>query len=403
MSSLVRNIIIKLKSETGPWGPYKGNKGNNNPDQKKPNNDQPKKDPEIDELLKRSQDFVRKIFNSDDQKNDFWQKKPNNPQSNSPWQNTKSLIGITILGLVVLWLSFGIYKVNSDENAIVLYFGKFHSIATPGLNYYIPKPFGQVIKKSVTAVNSEDFSYNASRGKKASLSKDLNSETLMLTGDENIVDIDFQVQWQISDIEDFVFNISEPNLTVRKAAESAMREVIARTPIVSALSDGKRQIEQDAKILLQEILDSYHSGVKVILVQMRRVDPPKQVIDAFRDVQTAKADKEREINQAQSYSNDIIPRARGEAAQILQQAEAYRSEVVANSEGQASRFIALYNQYSKAKNPTKKRIYLETMQKIYSNSNKIIIDKDAARSLVLPYSPINSISDLNKNKKEQKE
>jgi membrane protease subunit HflK len=213
----------------------------------------------------------------------------------------------------------------------------------------------------------------------------------MLTGDENIVDIEFQVQWQISDIKNFTFNIVEPNQSIRKSTESAMREIIARTPIASALSDGKSKIEQETKILLQEILDAYGAGIRVVLVQLRRVDPPAQVIDAFRDVQTAKADKEKEINQAQSYANDIIPRARGESAQAKEQAEAYEKEVVANAQGEAGRFNAVYNQYSKAKQVTKKRIYLETMEKIYRDMDKVFIDKSASKSGVVPYFPLNEI------------
>jgi len=199
------------------------------------------------------------------------------------------------------------------------------------------------------------------------------------------------VQWQIADIKDFIFNITDPNQSIRKSTESAMREIIARTPIASALSDGKSKIEQETKILLQEIIDSYGAGIRVVLVQLRRVDPPAQVIDAFRDVQTAKADKEKEINQAQSYANDIIPRARGEAAQAKEQAEAYEKEVVTNAQGEAGRFTAVYNQYSKAKQVTKKRIYLETMEKIYRDMDKVFIDKSAAKSGVVPYFPLNEI------------
>ena len=315
----------------------------------------------------------------------FNQDKVKNFKNNN---SNKSLIGLIALSILLLYLSLGFYKVNTDENAVVLYFGKFNKIATPGLNYYIPMPFGQVIKKSVTSVNTEEFGFSSDNRK--SLKRNFDAESLMLTGDENIVDIEFQVQWQIADIKDFVFNIVEPNQAIRKSAESAMREIIARTPIADALSDGKQQIEQDAKILLQEILDSYGAGVRVILVQLRRVDPPSQVIDAFRDVQTAKADKEREINQAQAYANDIIPRARGQAAQLLEQSQAYSKEIVANSEGEAGRFSSIYNQYSKAKQVTKKRLYLETMEYIYRNMDKIYIDRSIAKSAVLPYFPVNN-------------
>ncbi|MFM7621176.1 MAG: FtsH protease activity modulator HflK, partial [Alphaproteobacteria bacterium] len=300
----------------------------------------------------------------------------------------KSILGLIALSFLLLYLSLGFYKVNTDENAVVLYFGKFHKISTPGLNYYIPFPFGQVIKKSVTSVNTEEFGF-ASDSRKSS-KRNFDAESLMLTGDENIVDIEFQVQWQIADIRDYVFNIVEPNQAIRKSAESAMREIIARSPIADALSDGKQQIEQDAKNLLQEILDAYGAGVRIILVQLRRVDPPSQVIDAFRDVQTAKADKEREINQAQAYANDIIPRARGLAAQMLEQSQAYSKEIVANSEGEAGRFSSIYNQYSKAKQVTKKRLYLETMEQIYRNMDKIYVDRSVAKSAILPYFSVNN-------------
>lgn len=312
-------------------------------------------------------------------------------------KSPKQLAGLIALGVVSLWLVSGFYKINPDENGVVLYFGKLYSIATPGLNYYIPYPFGELVKKSITSVNTEEFGYN-SGGKRGSYGRNLEAESLMLTGDENIVDIEFQVQWQINNIEEFAFNIADPSLAIRQAAESVMREVIARTPISEALSDGKSNIEQTVRTLLQQSLDSYKSGVRVVLVQLRRVDPPAQVIDAFRDVQTAKADKEKEINQAQAYSNDIIPRARGAAAQLQEQAEAYKAEVVTNAEGEADRFMAVYRQYIKAKVVTKKRIYLEVMEKIYRDSDKILIDKNAAKSGVVPYLPLDGLVNSAKQK-----
>jgi membrane protease subunit HflK len=301
-------------------------------------------------------------------------------------KSEKSTIGLVVLGTILLWLSFGFYKVAADENAVVLYFGKFYKVTTSGLNYALPYPFGKVIKQSVARVNIEEFGFSSSGDE----SDKVEAEGLMLTGDENIVDIEFQVQWQVSDIKNFTFNIAAQNQSIRDAAESAMREIIARAPIVNALSDGKQKIESDAKDLLQQILDSYKSGVRVVLVQLRRVDPPKQVIDSFRDVQTAKADKEKEINQAQAYANDIIPRARGEASRMIEQASAYSKEVVSNAEGEAGRFLSVYNQYAQSKNVTKKRMYLETMEKIYHDTNKVIIDSGATKSGVVPYFPINN-------------
>lgn len=352
-----------------PWGmpPNNGNKGQNQQNNEPPKNHQ--KDPK-----QNFNNFSNKF------KNFFFGDQPKSP---------KSVIGLIILGTILFWLSLGFYKVDADENAVVLYFGKFYSITTPGLNYHIPYPFGQVIKKSVSAVNTEEFGADK-------------TYNLMLTGDENIVDIEFQVQWQISDIKDFAFNLSEPNNTIHQAAESAMREIIARKPITDALSDGKRKIELEAKELLQQILDSYGAGVRVVLLQLRRVDPPSQVIDSFRDVQTAKADKEKEINEAQAYANDVVPRARGLASQMLEEAEAYSKEVVSNAEGEAGRFTSVYNQYVKSQKVTKKRIYLETMEKIYRENDKIFIDKSAAKAGVMPYYPLNELTQQNKTKNESK-
>lgn len=412
---------------SGPWGPWGNNQNNNNsPKNNSPKNSNQKPDDEknqksdsekksntenqdknnsskssnsnnsSNQTNKKNIDY---FFNNKNQQNneDFFDKifqsitnfianlkakfnSPKNPDSSKP------IIGLVILSILTIYLSTGFYKVNTDENAVILYFGKFHKIATPGLNYYLPFPFGQVIKKSVTTVNTEEFGFSSDS--KKSNKRNFDAESLMLTGDENIVDIEFQIQWQIADIKDYVFNIFEPNQAIRKSAESAMREIIARAPIADALSDGKQKIEQDTKILLQEILDSYQSGVRIILVQLRRVDPPVQVIDAFRDVQTAKADKEKEINQAQAYANDIIPRARGLASQMLEQSQAYSKEIVANSEGEAGRFTSIYNQYTKSKQVTKKRLYLETMEHIYKNIDKIYVDKSVAKSAVMPYFPV---------------
>jgi membrane protease subunit HflK len=375
----------KLRNDN-PWGSYDG--GNKKPSGgKKPN------EPNIEDLLSSSQEFFKKLFG------DRQSSGGNNPKNNNVPQ--KSLFGIMILVIISLWLASGIFKVNPDQNGLVLLFGKYHKIAQPGLNYHIPYPLGRVIKRSVSKINTEKF--EASSGNNYNVRNSFYSrktsyrpvDTLMLTGDENIVDIDFEVQWQISDIKNFVFNLEDPVLAVRKAAESAMREIIAKTPIVNALSDGKKQIESLAKTRLQEVLDSYGAGVSINLVQLRRVDPPSEVIDAFRDVQTARADKEKEINKAEAYSNSIIPEARGKAEKKIQEAEAYKAKVIVSAEGQVSRFDAVYRQYARAKDVTKRRIYLETMEEIYSNIDKIIIDQDVSGSGIVPFLPIN---ELNKRK-----
>jgi len=369
----------------GPWGssepPEKDNK-------KKQDNSENSNNI-LDDVLKNFKELLEGLKNK---------KKSNNPKKSPFNPHMKSSISFVVMIVVALWLSTGIYKINPEENGVVLYFGKFHSISTPGLNYHIPKPIGDVEKVSVTRINKEEFGFRtAESGQstnpqykyKVQAMPNFEDESLMLTGDENIADIDFEVQWKVGDVKNYLFNIANPKLTIRKATESAMREIIAKRPINDALASKKSDIEREVRDLLQDILSSYKSGIEVIIVQMLRVDPPQQVINAFRDVQTAKADKERKINEAEAYQNDIIPKARGEAEKILQEAEAYQKSTVADATGQAERFNKVYKEYSKAKAITKKRMYLETMEEVYQNVDKIIIDEKLGRS-VLPYLPLDN-------------
>ncbi len=379
-------MFKKIFANQGPWGSW-----NDDNDKSKKPNDKTNDDPNLDELFKKGEDFIKNIIkevfgSGNSNKNGKITKFPDN-------KIKKSIFGIIFLFFILLWLVSGFYKVEPDEEAVVLYFGKFHSITSPGLNYRIPYPIGQIIKLSVTNVNTEEFGFSTSDRKYQN--RNFDAESLMLTGDENIVDIEFQIQWQISDIKKYVFNISNQIDTIRKASESAMREIIARTPIADALAEGKKRIEDQTKDLLQEILDSYQSGVRIALVQLRRVDPPAQVIDAYRDVQTARANNREVINQAESYANDIIPRAKGSAAKMVEDAEAYRQEVIAKAEGEIGRFLEVYGQYSRAPTVTRNRIYLETMEKIYGNIDKIIIDGNASKSGVVPYLPLNNKLKIN--------
>ena len=219
---------------------------------------------------------------------------------------------------------------------------------------------------------------------------DVPEESLMLTGDENIANIDFSVFWVIKDAGKFLFKIQSPVETVKAAAETAMREVIAKSRLQSILTEGRSSIEIETQEIIQSILDEYESGIQVTQVQTQKADPPDQVIDAFRDVQAARADMERSKNEAEGYANDVIPRARGDAAKILQEAEAYKQQVVAAAEGEASRFIAIYNEYAKAKKVTQERMYLETMEKVLADINKVIIDKKSGG--VVPYLPLPELS-----------
>ena len=244
---------------------------------------------------------------------------------------------------------------------------------------------------SVTRVNRTEIGYRTAEGTTAAAegTRQVPEEALMLTGDENIVDINFTVFWVIKDAQAYLFNIRDPDATVKSAAESAMREVVGETPIAQALSEGRGKIETDTQHLLQGILDTYGAGIELTQLQLLKVDPPAPVIDAFRDVQRALADRERLRNEAESYRNDIVPRARGDAVRIKQEAEAYRQEIIARAQGDADRFLSVYNAFKAAQDVTLQRLYLETMEEILKNSNKVIIDKSAqGGNGVLPYLPL---------------
>ena len=293
--------------------------------------------------------------------------------------------------LIVVWAFSGLYRVLPDEQGVVLRFGKFVSTTQPGLNYHIPYPVETVLTPKVTKVNRIDIGFrSASDSGRTSGIDDVSEESLMLTGDENIANIDFSVFWVIKDAGKFLFKIQSPVETVKAAAETAMREVIAKSRLQSILTEGRSSIEIETQGIIQNILDEYESGIQVTQVQTQKADPPDQVIDAFRDVQAARADMERSKNEAEGYANDVIPRARGDAAKILQEAEAYKKQVVAAAEGEASRFIAIYNEYAKAKKVTQERMYLETMEKVLADINKVIIDKKAGG--VVPYLPLPELS-----------
>ncbi|MDA9743641.1 FtsH protease activity modulator HflK [Candidatus Pelagibacter sp.] len=300
------------------------------------------------------------------------------------------IIGLIIL--LIVWTLSGLYRVLPDEQGVVLRFGKFVKTTQPGLNYHLPFPIENVLTPKVTKVNRMDIGFRSERdsGFSSGGVADVPEESLMLTGDENIVNIDFSVFWVIKDAGNFLFKIQDPEGTVKAAAETAMREVIARSDIQPILTEGRSLIEADTQEIIQKILDEYTSGIQITQVQTQKADPPDQVIDAFRDVQAARADMERSKNEAEAYANDVIPRARGEAAKILQAAEAYKKEVVAKAEGEASRFLSIYNEYAKAKKVTQERMYLETMEEVLADINKIIIDKNSGEGVV-PYLPLQEL------------
>jgi modulator of FtsH protease HflK len=291
------------------------------------------------------------------------------------------------LALIVIWLASGFYRVQPDEQGVVLRFGEWIKTTQPGLNWHLPSPIETVYTPKVTRSNRVEVGFRGASDVSGS-GRNIPSESLMLTGDENIVDINFVLLWVIKDAGQFLFNIRDPESTVKAVAESVMREIIGKTPIAEATTEARAEIETQARDLTQAILDAYGAGILVTQVQLQKVDPPSEVIDAFRDVQRAQADRERAQNEAETYANDILPRARGEAERLLQGAQAYRQEVVARADGDAQRFVSVYNEYAKARDVTVKRIYLETMEEVLRGMDKVLIDNSAEGAGVVPYLPL---------------
>jgi membrane protease subunit HflK len=347
----------------GPWG------GGGKSPWGRPGGPQP---PNLEEILRRGQDRFRRLLPGG-------------------WGGGLGVI-VAAVAVIVLWGASGFYRVQPDEQGVVLRFGAYVAKTTPGLNYHLPWPIESVLTPKVTRVNPIEIGFRS--GQIGGGAGQVDPEGLMLTGDENIVDINFTVFWVINDAEKFLFNIRNPEVTVKAAAESAMREVIGNTQLTSALTDGRQKIANDTKALTQQILDGYGSGVGIVDLVLQKTAPPDQVNSAFSDVQSAKIDLNTLVNQAQAYRNDVVPRARGDAARVGQEAEAYRQQVVKQAEGDAARFVSVYQSYKAAPDVTARRLYIEAMENILKNSNKLILDKAASGSGVVPYLPLPGLKDF---------
>ena len=287
--------------------------------------------------------------------------------------------GVILVAVIAFlaWVASGIFFVQPDELGVVMRFGKYVRDAKPGANYHLPYPIESVLKPKVTRVNRIDIGMRMVEDlRRGSTVRDVPEESLMLTGDENIVDVDFTVLWLVkpNGAADYLFNIQMADGTVKAVAESAMREVVGRTDSEKITTVARQSIETDVQALMQKILDSYQAGVQVTQVQLQKVDPPTQVLDSLRDVQAARIDLERAQNEAQTYANRVVPEARGRAAQILQSAEAYKEQTVAEARGQTARFLSVYDEYRKAPDVTRQRIYLETMERLLGSNQTIILD-----------------------------
>ncbi|MGB1953418.1 MAG: FtsH protease activity modulator HflK [Candidatus Puniceispirillum sp.] len=343
----------------GPWGQGGGGGGGGKPPQ------------DIDELVQQGRDALRRVI----------------PGGGS---SGRSFILLLII-FAGIWAATGFYRVNPQQQGVVLRFGEWVRTTAPGLHYHIPFPIETVLTPEVTRDNRIEIGFRDVGGS-SSTRRDIADESQMITGDENIVDIDFVVFWRVSDAGQYLFNLAEPDDTIKVAAEAVMREIIGRTAIQTALTEGRQEIQVQARQQLQDLLNEYGAGVRVRDVQLLAVDPPADVIDAFNEVQRARQDRDRLKNEAEAFRNDIVPRARGAAAKLIAEAQAYEAEVVNRATGDASRFDQVYKAYLEDKDVTKERIYIETIEKILGNVEKIIIDENSSGSGVVPYLPLNEIT-----------
>ena len=300
----------------------------------------------------------------------------------------KGIVTVVLL-LVFAWLLSGLYRVQPGERGVELLFGEFVNTTDAGLNYWAPWPIGSIQRPNVEKTNQINIGFRGlgSVGRSDNV-RDVPEESLMLTGDQNIIDIDFVVQWRIKSAPNFLFNIRDPQTTIKLAAESSIREIVGQTPLEEVLATKRTEVEARTRDVLQRIMDDYKAGVFIADVKMQQVDPPQKVIDAFNDVQRARQDKERQQNEADAYRNDIVPKAKGEASRQIEQAAAYRERLIKEADGEAKRFISVFEAYKTGKAVTRQRLYLERMQDVLSKSDKVIIDKGQGGSGVVPYLPL---------------
>jgi membrane protease subunit HflK len=343
------------------------------------------KPPDLDKLIAQLQAYIRGFIGGGGS---------GGRSGGNPFGSFASGRGLTFLLLLVVlvWVGSGFYRVQPDEQGVVMRFGAYEYWTPPGLHWHVPWPVEAVELPTVTRINRTEIGYrsapngNVESGQDAN-GRDVQAESLMLTGDENIIDIDVAIFWRINDAAAFLFNTANPEMLVRGVAESSMREVIGRTPIQPALGPMRGQIEADVLKQTQEILDRYKAGVEITQVQLQKVDPPAAVIESFRDVQRANTDAERMRNEAESYRNDIVPRARGDAARIVAEGQGTKAATIAQATGQAQQFDSVYKAYQAAKDITLRRMYLDTMEDVLAHSQPLVVD-DKLKGLV-PFLPLN--------------
>ena len=367
----------------GPWGGGGGNRpsggqgGGDNRGPRRPQRPGEPQMPELDEMLSKGNEYLKVLLGG---------KGGGSGRSGGPGGSgdgpSKGMFALGLVGVAaIMWAVSSFYTVKPEEQSVELFLGEFSSIGQPGLNF-APWPLVTYEKIVVTGERTESIGVGGG-----------GQNGLMLTTDENIVDIDFQVVWNINDPAKFLFNLADARETVQAVSESSMREIIAAAELAPILNRDRQLIADTAKDLIQGTLDSYESGISIIRVNLDKADPPREVIDAFRDVQAAEQERDRLERQADAYANTVLARARGTSAQLLEEAEAYRAQVVNEAQGEASRFTAVLGEYLAAPEVTRKRLYLETIEEVYGGLDKIILDESSSGGGqgVVPYLPLNEL------------
>ncbi len=349
----------------GPWGGGGGGGGGKGPWGGGGGGRQP---PDIEELLRRSQDRMKKLV---------------------PGGASGKLIAAVVAVAALAWIAFGgIYLVQEGEQGVELTFGKWDETTEAGLRINWPAPVGETIVVNVQVSNRLDIGFRSADEDGRGTTRRVPEESLMLTGDQNIADIEVRIAWRIGDVKKYLFSIRYPEGTVKVAAESAMREVVGQTVFIEAVGEGRGIVQEKTLVLLQDILDSYDSGIIIEDVQIQKSRPPAQVVDAFDDLQRAEQDKERIENEADAYANSIVPVARGDAARLVQEAEAYKERLIQEADGEAQRFLSVYEAYRLAPEVTRRRMYLESIGEVMASANKVIIDSEGGGTGVVPYLPL---------------
>ncbi len=372
--------VNKNGGNRGPWGtPSGGNSGGSNGGKgggeppKRPN-----QQPDLDELIRKSTQALRSVYGG-----------------GKGGDEGGGSIKPFLLGLIViigLWFASGVYRVDADQQGVVLRFGQFHRITSSGLNYRLPYPFEEVFTPRITSINREEIGFRSNSS--AASRVNIPEESLMLTGDKNLLSAQFEVQWRIKDAVKYLFNVKDPNFTVKPIAEASLREIMGNTPLSLALSDKRQAIAEETKQQMQKILDDYQTGIEIYEVNLLAVDAPEPVVDAFIDVLAAQQEKETLQNKAAKYRDGIIPVAQGDAEKMVKDAQGYSQAVVSKANGDAARFSSIYNEYIQAEDVTRKRLYLETMEEVMSGMNKMIID-DKASGNIVPYLPLKQLETKN--------